>query len=121
MELKDLNPGDLVVEYGGGAMSTDSLHKIDRVTATQIIIEPGGARFNRSSGHRVGSCGYYRRYIKPATEKDIKAIRDYEERARLIVFIDDKISYLRKWPTKYLRELKDIVERMNKESEATNG
>jgi hypothetical protein len=119
MELKDLKPGDKVVEFGGGPMASNTIETISRITATQIII--GGhreARYNRISGNRVGSSGWSRRYIRPAKKEDIQTIEEREARLKLVLFIDDKISNLRKWPTKYLIELKDIVERMGKEGEA---
>ncbi len=60
--LDEIQAGDEVVHDGGGGFSNKrKLVKVDRTTATQIII--GDERFNRDGGYLRGSTGYHRTRI----------------------------------------------------------
>lgn len=84
--LEQLEPGDTVAMSHGWYRST--LHIVDRVTATQIIV--GKTRFNRKSGRQCGDVGRWnssRLYVP--TAEDIREI-EWEKCASKIAFLERK-------------------------------
>lgn len=72
--LEDLQVGDYVTYHGlYGRYGEDAIHKIDRLTQTQIII--GNMRFRRDTGREVGQSDYGRTRISITTPADVQRIR----------------------------------------------
>lgn len=76
--LESLKAGDVVGRYEGFS-GIPRAHKVDRVTATQIII--GTIRFSRKYGYAIGS---YSRFVRPSIVQITKDILEKMERRDLI-------------------------------------
>lgn len=92
--LEALKPGDEV-------FVEDSLRRVDRLTATQIII--GGSRFSRSTGRRIGSSGWRSTCLcepTPERRREARAAQlrqwaRYSAPAELLGLTPDQIAQVR--------------------------
>lgn len=100
--LNSLKAGDEVMIPS--RYSAPSIVKVDRVTATQIIV--GGSRYRRNSGYRVGNSSWDFSYISAPTQKGREAAEAQSLRSRLVALIQNPETTL-----ETLRVLNDSVRR----------
>lgn len=69
--LNKLKVGDTVIVSAG--WQGDRLGKVERVTATQIVV--GGSRYRKVNGNIVGAQGYSREGLYEATPHRVATVR----------------------------------------------
>lgn len=96
--LLDLQPGDeVIVDHGGLSIySKPRLAKVDRVTATQIII--GDDRYNRSNGKLRGGTSYYgNKWLSVPTSEDRARVllnMKRDQAMRAVMRLKDRLNNL---------------------------
>jgi hypothetical protein len=103
--LESLKAGDKVLD-GDNLVEVTAIHKLHVVC--------GGTKYNKISGRRVGSSGYYSNYIREATPEAIAEINDKRIRQKLLFIIAQETNF-RNLETETLQKLVDII---NTEKEA---
>jgi len=97
--IDNLNVGDKVLD-GDNLVEVTAVHKLHVVC--------GGTKYQKTSGKRVGSSGYYSNYIGEATTEAIAEIAEKQIRARLI-FIILRDTNFRNLETGTLQKIVDII------------
>jgi len=95
--IDTLKVGDKVIVDHGGWPSTSHLRTVTRLTKTQIILN-NDAKYNRKTGHKVGTGIYYSSSLREATPEALKEM----QQLRAL--------------TKAKRELWDFAEKINRMS-----
>lgn len=81
--LLNIKPGDkVIVSSKTGVSGRDRVSKVDRVTATQVILD-NKSRFRKKDGFRVGYGPWYNFSLREATEDAIAEVYRNNERNRL--------------------------------------
>lgn len=70
--LETLQAGDRVIYYFGRWQSTASVERVEKITATQIVVK--GTRFRKATGRAVGD-HYDRPRIKVGTEEEMQKVK----------------------------------------------
>lgn len=110
--LQNLKAGDTVMRQSTSIGSVATPVKIDRVTATQIII--GSTRFRRSDGHRMGEGNsWYSHWISEATPEAIEKANAELRRRKLIN--DLREVDWRNQKTELLETVWQVIQGENKE------
>lgn len=100
-EIKDLVAGDVVIHHHSSYVP-DTAARIERVTATQIII--GSSRFNRESGRVIGNTERWTfPNIRIPKEGEVQKLVEESERRLLASKISDM-----KWGNLSLAQLKQV-------------
>jgi Zn-dependent alcohol dehydrogenase len=82
--LANLKPGDEVAIPGRWSVGATSLLRVERLTATQIVVA-GGRKFRRDSGRAVGTSDTWNTpWLQPVTQEVLDAI----EHKRLVDWLD---------------------------------
>jgi hypothetical protein len=108
MSLEKLQVGDKVFITSAGFKQ--QLATVDRLTATQIVVE--NSKYSKGSGKLIGgSGGWYCQYIHPATDQQIAEYQEERLRKRLINAIVSACEYnkLEQLDTDKLKEIIEIV------------
>lgn len=109
-QLEAIKEGDDVTLFPAGCYSKATIHKVVRVTKTQIIIHPYNLdqRYSRETGYiRGDSSGYGGRdRIAPANENDIEQIK---RRMLIETLTDLKEHKLKELPTKTLEKAVNLL------------
>ena len=80
MSFEHLKAGDKVIVCG---TNRNYLHKVERMTATQIIVSDG-SRYRRTTGNRIGGNTWHFAYLIEHTEAEEQKIMQIEHRAKLL-------------------------------------
>ena len=92
-ELEDLKVGDKVIV--GGAYSYCRIRQVEKVTKKHIVVE--GNKFSKEFGWIDGCSSYTSDHIRPATEEDIRRVKEDEEKRGIIKWLEntifEKLSY----------------------------
>lgn len=81
--LDNIEVGDRVIVSGGGAVYSEHLARVERLTKTQVIIKEGRTRYRRDNGRGIGQNGWVRSNLEEATDDKVNSIID--ERKRLVL------------------------------------
>ena len=92
-ELEDLKVGDKVIV--GGAYSYCRIRQVEKVTKKHVVVE--GNKFSKEFGWIDGCSSYTSDHIRPATEEDIRRVKEDEEKRGIIKWLEntifEKLSY----------------------------
>ena len=92
-ELEDLKVGDKVIV--GGAFIYNRIAQVEKVTKKHIVVE--GNKFSKEFGWIDGCSSYTSDHIRPATEEDIRRVKEDEEKRGIIKWLEntifEKLSY----------------------------
>ena len=92
-ELENLKVGDNVIV--GGAYSYCRIRQVEKVTKKHIVVE--GNKFSKEFGWIDGCSSYTSDHIRPATEEDIRRVKEDEEKRGIIKWLEntifEKLSY----------------------------
>lgn len=93
-DLRALIVGDeVMVCYPNSVKTVKKLAKIERVTATQIIIKT--ERFNRDSGEKIGQASrFHRPYVRVPTQQDRQEIGELIRKSNAINLFKERIKTL---------------------------
>lgn len=105
--LDNLKPGDRVIVDGGSGLYPPSVCKVERLTATQIVLD-GGGRFRRTNGSQVGVTGWTIPFLSEATPERIAEIVEERRRRRLL-----SLLHKADWSSYSTEKLEEIVNTMN--------
>ena len=104
-ELEDLKVGDKVIV--GGAYSYCRIRQVEKVTKKHIVVE--GNKFSKEFGWIDGCSSYTSDHIRPATEEDIRRVKEDEEKRGIIKWLENTIFEKLSYET--LVAIRDIVEK----------
>ena len=102
--LKKIQVGDKVIVSGGGAMSTDYIAEVGRLTKTQIILTESSTKYRRESGRQLGGSCWSTRWLRETNEDKLTKIKDDEETRQAIYYLDDF-----KWRKLSLESLRAVL------------
>jgi hypothetical protein len=86
--LQNLKAGDSVIVKQSGSYRSESVKKVDRVTATQVAI--GTTKYRRDNGREVGGSNRWgARWLYEATPEQVQRIRDESRRDNLAYKLRD--------------------------------
>ena len=92
-ELENLKVGDKVIV--GGAYSYCRIRQVEKVTKKHVVVE--GNKFSKEFGWIDGCSSYTSDHIRPATEEDIRRVKEDEEKRGIIKWLEntifEKLSY----------------------------
>ena len=104
-ELEDLKVGDKVIV--GGAYSYCRIRQVEKVTKKHVVVE--GNKFSKEFGWIDGCSSYTSDHIRPATEEDIRRVKEDEEKRGIIKWLENTIFEKLSYET--LVAIRDIVEK----------
>ena len=104
-ELENLKVGDKVIV--GGAYSYCRIRQVEKVTKKHIVVE--GNKFSKEFGWIDGCSSYTSDHIRPATEEDIRRVKEDEEKRGIIKWLENTIFEKLSYET--LVAIRDIVEK----------
>ena len=104
-ELENLKIGDKVIV--GGAYSYCRIRQVEKVTKKHIVVE--GNKFSKEFGWIDGCSSYTSDHIRPATEEDIRRVKEDEEKRGIIKWLENTIFEKLSYET--LVAIRDIVEK----------
>ena len=104
-ELEDLKVGDKVIV--GGYYTNIRIRQVEKVTKKHIVVE--GNKFSKEFGWIDGCSSYTSDHIRPATEEDIRRVKEDEEKRGIIKWLENTIFEKLSYET--LVAIRDIVEK----------
>ena len=104
-ELENLKVGDKVIV--GGAFIYNRIAQVEKVTKKYIIVE--GSKYSKAFGWVVGCSSYTANHIRPASEEDIKRVKEETEKRNIVKYLTkihfEELSFAT------LVAIRDIVEK----------
>ena len=104
-ELENLKVGDKVIV--GGVYIHNRISQVERVTKKYIIVE--SVKYSKAFGWVAGCSSYSANHIRPATEEDIRRVKEDEEKRGIIKWLENTIFEKLAYET--LVAMRDIVEK----------
>lgn len=104
-KIEDLKVGDNVIV--GGAFIYNRIAQVEKVTKKYIIVE--GSKYSKAFGWVVGCSSYTANHIRPASEEDIKRVKEETEKRNIVKYLTK--THFEKLSFTALIAIRDIVEK----------
>ena len=104
--LENVKPGDLAIVSGGGWGVSLEPVRVERLTATQIVLA-NGERYRKADGRAVQRSGFSTRRIIEPTPERVAAAQDEQTRLRAIAKI--RSTVWKDQSTETLRTIADML------------